>query len=150
VATLLHEFAHLLTLGANQSEEDASTCPADYVNPGCGQPGSYIEVFYERFWADIYDEWATINAIPDDEERGMQLEAFFIEHQTQFLTEYATTDAAEDIAESWMYFILVPQPDYENVAGEKIMFFYEYPELAQLREEITTRLCGYFLYPANP
>lgn len=149
-ATLLHEFAHLLTLGANQSESDETSCPADYVNPGCGVPGSYIEVFYERFWVDIYDDWAVINAIRDDEERGRKMDEFFEEHQTQFLTEYATTDTAEDIAESWMYFILVPQPVAESIAEEKIVFFYEYPELVQLREEITTRLCGYFLSPTKP
>jgi len=149
-ATLLHEFAHLVTLNINQSEPDSYVCAVDYVNPGCGQPNSYVDLFYRRFWVDIFDEWSAINAIQNDDERDQKLEEFYFDHQSQFLTEYATTDTSEDIAESWAYFILVPPPTGDTTASKKIMFFYEFPELAQLRDQITTRLCGYFLDPANP
>jgi len=149
-ATLLHEFAHLVTLNINQSEPDSYVCAVDYVNPGCGQPNSYVDLFYRRFWVDIFDEWSAINAIQNDDERDQKLEEFYFDHQSQFLTEYATTDTSEDIAESWTYFILVPPPTGDTTASKKIMFFYEFPELAQLRDQITARLCGYFLDPANP
>jgi hypothetical protein len=149
-ATLLHEFAHLVSLNVNQSEPESYVCAVDYVNPGCGQPNSYIDLFYQRFWVDIYAEWSPINAIQDDDERSRKLAEFYFDHQSQFLTEYATTDTAEDIAESWMYFILVPPTTEDTIASKKIMFFYDFPELVQLHDQITSRLCGYFLDPDHP
>ena len=66
---------------------------------------------------------------------------FYRKYSDQFLTEYAATSPEEDIAESWAFFILSPKPEQNSIANEKILFFYEYSELVQLRQEILTRLC---------
>jgi hypothetical protein len=149
-ATLLHEFAHLLTLNNDQVYAAYYDCPVDYINPGCGRTNSYIDEFYQTFWVDLYDEWAVINAMPEGATRDRKMAEFYYNHQTHFLTEYASTEPAEDIAESWTYFILVPQPTTQTTGSRKIMFFYEFSELVQLRSEITARLCEYFLDPVNP
>jgi hypothetical protein len=150
-ATLLHEFAHLVTLNSSQTEGDNYVCSIDYINPGCGRNGSYIDLFYQRFWADIFSEWQTINAIDNPGDWNDQMDKFYLSHQSEFLTAYSATEPAEDIAEAWMYYILSPQPAEETTIAEgKILFFYDFPELVQLRMEIRSRLCGYFLNPTNP
>jgi len=150
-ATLLHEFAHLYTLNSSQTEGDNYVCTQDYINPGCGRDGSYIDLFYQQFWADIFSEWQTINAIDNPDDWNDQMDKFYLSHQSEFLTAYSATEPAEDIAEAWMYFILSPQPAGETtVAEEKILFFYGFPELVQLRMDIRSRLCGYFLSTKIP
>lgn len=149
-ATLLHEFAHLMTLNNTQMTLYDEQCEYEYANPGCGTSGSYIDDFFNQFWRDIYDEWSGINDIEDEESRYQELAIFHQKYQSQFLTEYSATDTAEDIAESWMYFILVPMPDGDTIAEKKILFFYQYPELVHLRTEITSSMCSYFLYTVSP
>ena len=69
------------------------------------------------------------------------LEDFYNTYQDQFLTDYAPTSPAEDIAESWAFFVLSPKPEMNSIANEKILFFYEYPELVQLRAQILNQIC---------
>jgi hypothetical protein len=162
-ATLLHEFAHLLTLNTRQVETDtelfnnpddpqayeqgAATCPQYFADEGCSLPDSYLNRFYQRFWGDIAAEWEEINAIVDDEERDDRLYEFYRAHRDQFVTDYAVTSPEEDIAESWMFYMLAPQPAGASLAEQKILFFYEWPELVALRDEITGRVCNYFGQP---
>ena len=81
--TLIHEFAHLLTLGPGQvtpSEavfnhpdddniffQEVSACPDYFPGEGCSRSNSYINAFYNEFWADIYVEWQDINLIEDND-----------------------------------------------------------------------------------
>jgi hypothetical protein len=50
----------------------------------------------------------------------------------------------EDIAESWAFFVLSPKPALDSIANEKILFFYEYPELVELRTKILKQICVKF------
>jgi hypothetical protein len=50
----------------------------------------------------------------------------------------------EDIAESWAFFVLSPKPELKSIADEKILFFYEYPELVELRTQILNNICAEF------
>jgi hypothetical protein len=54
------------------------------------------------------------------------------------------TNPEEDIAESWSFFILSPKPAGNTIAEQKILFFYNYSELVQLRNEILNNLCTAF------
>jgi hypothetical protein len=60
------------------------------------------------------------------------------------VSDYSVTHPAEDIAESFAFFVLSPQPAGESIAEQKIRFFYEYPELIDLRAEILQNLCTSF------
>jgi len=60
------------------------------------------------------------------------------------VTDYAVTSPEEDIAESRMFFILDPKTAGDTIAEQKILFFYDWPELARLRDEIISRVCTYF------
>jgi hypothetical protein len=155
--TLLHEFGHLLTLNRDQVEvsvpiyhspysedvyqQELDACPQYFPGEGCSNLNSYINQFFERFWTELYTEWQVIDEEDDKDTRYNLLDDFYDTYQDQFLTDYAPTSPAEDIAESWTFFILAPKPESNSIANEKILFFYEYPELTELRAQILDRIC---------
>lgn len=158
--TLMHEFGHLLTLNAKQVppnrrvffspddpdlyEQAVADCPQYFTGEGCSNPDSYINEFFNRFWLDFYDEWQEIDSIEDEDTYYAMLDEFYERYQDQFLTDYSPTSPAEDIAEAWSFFILSPKPELTSIANEKVLFFYEYPELVELRAEILNRICESF------
>jgi hypothetical protein len=158
--TLLHEFGHLLTLKASQVtpdhqvfynpddqaiyEQARAACSQYFTGEGCSLSGSYIDEFFNRFWTSFYEEWQEVNEYRGEGPYRDLLDDFYSIYRDQFLTDYAATSPEEDIAESWVYFVLSPKPELTSIANEKILFFYEYPELVALREEILTRLCVSF------
>ena len=149
--TLIHEFAHLLTLNNDQVPADrklalepdnqalydqaVAACPSYFPGEGCSRPDSYINRFYQRFWADIYDEW-----LEDEEARAEAIAVFYDENRDRFVSEYAASGPEEDIAESFAFFVLKPKPTGDTIAEQKILFFYDFPELVNLRAEINGRL----------
>jgi len=156
--TLIHEYAHLLTLGPEQvtpSEavfnnpdddtiyfEEVSACPDYFPGEGCSRTDSYINVFFNAFWADIHAEWQDINLIEDDAAYYEALDYFYFKYEERFVTDYAATNPEEDIAEAFTFFVLSPRPEGESMAEDKILFFYDYPELVSLRDEITRGICS--------
>lgn len=155
--TLIHEYAHLLTLGPEQvtpSEAvfnnpddndifsaEVNACPYYFPGEGCSHSDSYINAFFKRFWAGIYPEWQDINLIKDDDAYYKALDDFYYRYRDQFVTTYAATNPEEDIAEAFAFFVLTPRPKGDTIAKEKILFFYDYPELVQLRDEIIASIC---------
>jgi hypothetical protein len=155
--TLIHEQGHLLTLNAEQVppskaifkfpenetvyEQEVSACPQYFTGEGCSQPESYMNQFFTRFWPYLYEEWEQINGEEDRDTRAAMLDDFYETYEDQFLTEYAATSPMEDIAESWTFFVLSPKPELNSIANEKILFFYEYPELVELRTQILKNIC---------
>lgn len=155
--TLVHEFGHLLTLGPSQVPpslavfnnpdddniylNEVSACPDYFPGEGCANPDSYINNFYNQFWVDIYDEWNTINLEEDEDAYYDKLDAFYAKYADQFVTSYAVTNPEEDIAEAWAFFVFSPKPAGDTIAEEKILFFYNYPELVELRAKILANMC---------
>lgn len=156
--TLVHEIAHILTLNDEQVttnfevfynpddmyvyDEAVSTCDTYFLFEGCANPDSYMAVFVDRFWQEIYYEWDEINYIESDSAYEDALDAFYQNYADQFVSSYAATSPEEDIVESFMYFIFSESNGY-TIADEKIEFFYEYPELMNLRDRILANLCTY-------
>jgi hypothetical protein len=153
--TLIHEYGHLLTLNAEQvkvaehvfynpEDDDAyfealDNCSTYFTGEGCAKPDSYFYLFYDEFWADTYDEWLAIEMIEDDDAYYDALDVFFAGREDEFVTEYAMTNPGEDIAESWAVFVTHPKPAGDMIAEEKVLFFYQFPELVELRSEIIAR-----------
>lgn len=168
IFTLIHEYAHLLTLNNTQAsideeiyndpanlaliENNAAACPNYFTGAGCSTPDSYIHVFYNRFWLDVQAEWQTIDRLQYNEDSTAYADDltsyynalfnFYLTHQDQFVDDYATTHPAEDIAESFTYFVFSPKPTGNSIAEQKILFFYDYPELVELRQEILNGTCS--------
>lgn len=154
--TLLHEYAHLLTLRKDQMDmnEDVlfayeddpihgtalAACDYYFVEwMGCTKENSYLHQFYLEFWTDIIDDWNDRDIVNDEEEADF----FYEDYEDQFVTGYAVTSPDEDIAEVWPYFILFPHPEGEELWEQKILFFYQYPEQVKLRAEVLSRLLSY-------
>ena len=158
--TLVHEFGHLLTLNSDQVPpstavfnnpdddniyfEEVSACPNYFPGEGCAKPNSYINAFYSQFWPDIHGELQNINLEEDDDVYYQRLDDFYIKYKDQFVNDYAATNPEEDVAEVWSFFVLGPKPNGDTIAEEKILFFYDYPELVQLREQTLSNLCNSF------
>jgi hypothetical protein len=158
--TFLHEFGHLLTLNADQVppskaifnnpednqlfEREAAACSQYFPGEGCSRASSYINVFFNQFWTDIYDKWIEIDREVDEQAYQRRLEDFYNEYQDRFVSDYAVTSPEEDIAETWSYFVLGPKPDGRDIADQKVLSFYNYPELVRLRDNILGNLCAAF------
>jgi hypothetical protein len=158
--SLIHEQGHLLTLNAEQVppstallkypnnktvyKQEVTACQQYFPGEGCSTPDSYINQFFDRFWPYLYPEWEKIDREEDETTRRIMLEDFYKVYQDQFLTDYAPISPVEDIAESWTFFVLSPKPELNSIANEKILFFYEYPELVELRTQILKQICVEF------
>jgi len=156
--TLIHEFGHLLTLNADQVEpnlavfenpddpdlfyEESLSCPNYFAYEGCSNADSYLNLFIDEFWGDIYSEWEEIDLEEDEERYYELLDEFYYNYEDQFIIDYAATSPEEDIAESFSYFILTEAPRGDSIAEQKVLFFYQFPELVELREQIAIGLCS--------
>jgi hypothetical protein len=139
--TLIHEYAHVLTLGKTQVrytpldawdtflEKAKEDCQAYFIWEGCLNTTSYFHAFISSFWQENFE------ASQDEEE-----DDFYTGKETSFVSDYAATNPWEDIAESFVHFILQSQPTGETLAQKKILFFYDYPELVKLRDFIRMRI----------
>ncbi len=158
--TLLHEQGHLLTLNTAQvppseaifqfpdnetvRKQETEACQQYFTGEGCSEPASYINQFFTRFWPYLYEEWEQIDLETDKDTRADLLKDFYRMYRDQFLSNYAATSPLEDIAESWAFFVLSPKPELNSIANEKILFFYEYPELVERRMQILQQICVEF------
>lgn len=124
--TLVHEYAHILTLNKSQLSDVKyeAACLAYFLEEGCLQEDAYLNLFYERFWDERFD------ALSEDADENYDVDP------SAFVSVYAATNPAEDIAESFASFIFSKRSDARTIADEKVAFFYEYPELLAMREDI--------------
>ncbi len=157
--TLAHEFGHLLTLNSTQVtpdplylanpnnpqiyQQESASCPQYFTTVGCSLPNSYINEFFKFFWGKLFNEWSQVNSEKDQNNYYANLAHFYERHPTQFISTYAATSPEEDIAESWAHFILEPKPAADSIAHEKMLFFYEFPNLVQLRIQMVNGICNY-------
>ena len=153
--TLIHEFGHLISINSDQIpltdyyygwNQNPATCSQIALPEGCSNPDSYINLFYQNFWVDIFDEWRETVEKPHTnsaDEFEALVSDFYSKHQDQFVSEYAATNIYEDFAESFMLFGIEPKPTGKNIAGRKILFFYDFPELVSMRQQMIQNVCSY-------
>ena len=147
---------------------------------GCMKEDSYLNKFFQKFWADIYPEYYYWE---ENQDAYHDLTAFHQKYYDQFVTwYYASSHPAEDFAESFTAFVLwddeqlriirngasqngigaiPPAPGGWNLINEqglsywkwcekiyrdnsiweeKIRFFYDFPELVEMRDFIRSNL----------
>lgn len=138
--TVVHEFAHILSLETEQVKREYNSCATLEVEEGCAVKGAYLNAFYNQFWQGQASKQheSMVAAAQDDEEKKQTLvEAFYNKQPNSFVTEYAATDPMEDFAETFAYFVLsdkVSNPT--TLKDKKIHFFYGYPKLVEIRQHI--------------
>lgn len=163
IETMTHEYGHMLTLNDDQvkglsdeyglemerSDYDSMQSKCEgyfFTGTECTLENSYLDQFGNRFWTgDPLEAWIDAFLLYD---KGQDLyekaqEEFYRQYRDHFVTEYAATSPTEDIAETWTEFVMRPQPTGVTVADQKVLFFYEYPELVELRSEIIQGVCQY-------
>ena len=130
LSTLVHEYAHLLSLGLD--DVDPAAEQGDTEGSGAGRllPDSDLERFAERFWAAYDDAPARDNVDAD-----IAWE-FYQAHESDFVSDYAATNASEDFAETFATYVLEPDGSRDSVIGEKYAFFDALPEYADARQRI--------------
>lgn len=132
--TLVHEMFHIVSLNNTQldhyaTDHDGSTFT---IYEGITKKNSYLNLFYQEFWSDIFDDHSTY---ADGYE-------FYDMYPNLFVTDYAATNPVEDIAESFTYFVLQDKASGSSVTSSKINFFYDFPELVEMRTSVRAGL-GY-------
>lgn len=121
--TLIHELGHIVTLNIDQVSPDISedACDNFYIQEGCANANSYINEFVKTFWTK-----AEIEESKDEDMRLFR--------EDKFLTEYASTNPVEDMAESFSYFVIDSRSEGADMKDKKSAFFYQFPEIIALRE----------------
>ncbi|NCP67488.1 S-layer homology domain-containing protein [bacterium] len=139
---LVHEFAHILTLNIDQmqpgvmvdDETDDDFCaPNVTLSEGCAKDDAFVNIYFKKFWGKKMMQEARAAV-------AQESDAFYENNAEAFVTDYAATSIAEDIAESFSYFVMKDKPTGSAVKDKKVQFFYEFPVLVQLRTKIRASL----------
>lgn len=142
MATLIHEYMHIVSLNDTQVKHvspdvEYIECETGQVilNEGCAVESAYLTKFIAAFWDEATREEA-YQALIEEREGDFSYENYD-RNPSAFVTEYAATNAVEDIAESFAMFVMRDRKDSpETLAEQKVDFFYSFPELVQLRKHM--------------
>ncbi|WP_346888600.1 hypothetical protein [Clostridium sp. UBA1056] len=137
--TVIHEFGHVLTTNGEEVEYTENVDPNYYYEDGylSAKENSYLNEFYIRYWADIYEDLLMAERLEDSEEAKNY---FYLRHLNDFASGYCSTSPVEDIAESFALFVLEDKPKGNSLPEQKIRFFYEFNEFIEIRKEIRENL----------
>lgn len=130
LSTLVHEYGHMLSLGVDDTDANATVCETEWAGAGCLRADADLERFAQRFWAGYADAPARDNVDAD------VAWDFYQAHEEDFVDDYAATNASEDFAETFASYVLEPADDATGVIAEKFAFFSALPEYAGARERI--------------
>jgi len=161
-SVMIHENAHMLGWSSTQSDSDfddyqvfenpltearkilqekKSACEPNYFthNSGCMNDNSYENLFFQKFWAHIYSDHKWFYDFDDLVLPSDNL--FYKKYKEQFLKgSYSARNPDEDFAESFTAFVLWEKPIKSTVIDQKILFFYDFPELVEMRDFIRSNL----------
>jgi len=129
--TIIHEYGHILTLNHTQLDAAVSerSCTTYYPTEGCSYEHSYINEMYSLYWKDIENEHRAAQNSQSDQM------AFYARHTDRFVTNFASTNPVEDIAEVFSVFITArDKPSGNTIADKKVLLMYESSELINFRE----------------
>ncbi|MCP5026263.1 MAG: hypothetical protein GY929_08265, partial [Actinomycetia bacterium] len=133
---LIHEFGHLLTLQAKEvppSSGDGGSCPTYHTGEGCALSGSTMAEFVSRFWPQAQQDEVFAAQEASDWDA---IEAFYEQHENDFVTDYANTNPAEDLAETFTVFVLNDRPTGDTIADQKVQLLWSDPAMVALRDQI--------------
>lgn len=129
--TVLHEYTHYITLNDTQVDYPGQRTALHYSEDWlAAREDSYLDNFYRTFWVDTLD----------DRLADMDSYNFYLRHQDDFVSAYASTDPSEDIAESFAYYLLWDTPTGDAVWEQKLRFFTAYPALVSFRQQVRQQM----------
>ncbi|WP_101445111.1 hypothetical protein [Aquimarina sp. MAR_2010_214] len=130
--TIVHEFGHIITLDKVQVDSSVSQggCKSFFTGEGCSRDNSNINKLYQNHWADIWEEFRKVNNENDAQK-------FYDKYKERYVTQYASTNPGEDIAEVFAMFVTTANGVHGNSRAEqKIQQMYDNPEMINLRNYI--------------
>ncbi|WP_109302374.1 hypothetical protein [Aquimarina sp. AU474] len=130
--TIVHEFGHIITLDIKQVDSSISSgnCKSFFTGEGCARDDSNINKIYQNHWADIWTEFQDINSESDAQK-------FYDKYKERYVTQYASTNPGEDIAEVFATFVTrAGGVNGDNGAEKKIQIMYDDGEMVKLRDYI--------------
>lgn len=119
MVTYIHEFAHLLSLRDTEVDyyADEDSCENYYIDDRCYLEDAYIAYYYDEFYIEGEPEHTLDN----------------------YISNYATTSIVEDFAETFAHFVLTEMPAGDTMVEQKILYFYQFDDLIELRADILAR-----------
>jgi len=156
---MIHENAHMFSLLPSQGDDDTinpetdaemitlmktkqAACDPNYYNDlvGCMNSDSYLNLFFQEFWVDVYPNFKWDYEFDTDEAFYAYEDAFIEKYEDQFITYYAMSMPDEDFAESFTAFVLLEKPTGNGTVDQKILFFYDFAEIVEMRDFIRSNL----------
>jgi hypothetical protein len=129
VLTIVHELGHILFLNKLQAVpmSEATGCATYFTGDSCAQKGSMLYSYVRQFWnaADIQ----TADAAGEEQDNGL-----YSKKPRSFVTEYASTNPSEDLAETFAYFVLDEKQPGKTIAEKKINALYSFSDLVKVRD----------------
>jgi hypothetical protein len=119
-ATLVHEYAHMLTLRRAQLSTAEDACDGVALDIGCAAPGSPLADWAEAFW-------------PGREEPGTY-------DRNVFVSDYAASSVHEDLAESFLAYVSGEPEMNSSVLAAKRAFFDARPEFTAAAAELRAHM----------
>ncbi len=123
--TIIHEFGHILTLNNDQVNAtiNSTNCTTYHIDEGCSKNNSYLYEFHTNHWASI----ATDNTAQQN----------YSTNPNSYVSEYAATNIAEDMAETFRFYVLSSIPtDNTFIKNKKIIELDGHQPLQNLRTAI--------------
>jgi hypothetical protein len=117
--TLVHELAHLYTLGEADLTSQRTNCAGELIEIGCARHQSLLADYAERFWAGVAEP-ARYSS-------------------TEFVTQYAADSVHEDLAETFMAWVYGDKAD-SNTISAKYFWFESVDTFVTARSEIQAKL----------
>ncbi|MEQ1737923.1 MAG: hypothetical protein ABL886_16140, partial [Rhodoglobus sp.] len=90
-----------------------------------------LAAFRDAFWSGYGDSAPTA----DNSDADVAWE-FYLEHEDDFVSDYAATNVVEDLAESFMTWVIEDAPSGTSTIAAKLAFFDDYPGFVAVRERI--------------
>jgi hypothetical protein len=117
--TLVHELAHLYTLGEPDLSAQRTNCGGRLIEIGCARANSLLADYADTFWFGV-DEPAQYRS-------------------QQFVTQYAAESVHEDLAETFMFWVYGEGPSSAALAA-KYEWFESKAQFVAARDDVRTRL----------
>lgn len=136
ITLFFHEFAHIFSMDTDQALPGGPCYEPLGETFDCYKKDSYLNQFNDLFWSNVDPYYRENIGKPDD-----VLLAFYERNADNFLNDYAASNPYEDFAESFVAFVTEYAPENQSDGiSKKILFFYQFPELVELRAELLKTL----------
>jgi hypothetical protein len=149
-----HELMHVFSQQNNQiawsatasdrstfDAEEARCKPSFYSLRGCFKDDSYITNFYRQFWTgEMLLEYNRTQTLVSKEKFELSMAAWKEKYKDNFISDTATIDPEEDLAESFSVFVVNERKSLNEKQLAKVNFFERFDELKLLRDRINSNL----------